>query len=499
MTNGTMMQYFHWYISPGDNLWIKVKEEAENLASLGINAIWLPPACKGKEGENTNGYDTYDLFDLGEFDQKGSVRTKYGTKQQYQDAVDTLQKNKVRVYADVILNHKGGADEIERIKVIRVDPDNRNHFISEPFDIDAYTKFTFPGRKGKYSEFIWNHTCFSGIDYAADLNEMAIFSIFNDYGFDWDEIIDDEKGNYDYLMFADIEFRNPAVREELKYWGEWYLQQVPVDGFRLDAVKHIPFHFYNEWLDHMRSIKADLFVVGEYWAPGELQLLLKYIEATGGRMSLFDSSLHNNLHDASKGGKDYDLTTILNESLVKEKPLLAVTVVDNHDTQPLQALEAPVEKWFKPHAYAIILLREGGYPCIFYPDLYGAHYTDKGRDGENYEIFLDKVDNIEKLLHARNKFAYGQQRDYFDHANCVGWTREGIPENVNSVCAVLLSNGDDGFKSMEVGRQHAGKIFCDYLENYPGQVTINEDGWGEFNVKAGSVTVWVLKEVMENS
>ena len=62
--------------------------------------------------------------------------------------------------------------------------------------------------------------------------------------------------------------------------------------------------------------------------------------------------------------------------------------MDNHDTQPLQALESPVEAWFKPLAYALILLRAEGYPCIFYPDYYGASYKDKGKDGNEYEIHL---------------------------------------------------------------------------------------------------------------
>lgn len=43
----------------------------------------------------------------------------------------------------------------------------------------------------------------------------------------------------------------------------------------------------------------------------------------------------------------------------------------NHDTQPYQALEAPIEPFFKPLAYALILLRYDGYPCLFYGDLYG--------------------------------------------------------------------------------------------------------------------------------
>jgi alpha-amylase len=494
MINRTMLQFFHWYNTTEDNLWKEVGMQSAYLTKLGIIAVWLPPAYKSANGGLSNGYDTYDLFDLGEFDQKGSVKTKFGTKEELKRAVETLHSHDIKVYMDIVLNHKGGADEMERIKVIRVDPEDRNKFIGDAFEIDAYTKFTFPGRQGKYSNFIWNHTCFSGTDYAADINESGIFSIINDFGADWEEVIDTEKGNYDYLMYDDIEFRNPAVREELKNWGSWFLEQIPFDGVRLDAVKHMSPKFFNEWLSHMRTIKTDLFAVGEYWAPGELPLLLKYLEATEGKMSLFDAALHHNFHNASNAGNTFDMRTIFDNSLLSATPALAVTVIDNHDTQPLQALEAPVEKWFKPLAYALILLREAGYPCVFYPDLYGAHYTDKGKDGSDQEIFLDKVENIEELLEARKKFAYGVQRDYFDHANCIGWTREGTDDMGSSGCAVLLSNGEEGVKSMEMGQQWAGKTFIDFLKKHPAEVKINVDGYGDFYCASGSVSVWIEKK-----
>lgn len=494
MTNGTMMQFFHWYNEPNGTLWKEVSQKSEELARLGINAVWLPPAYKSAAGAVSNGYDAYDIFDLGEFDQKESVRTKFGTKEEYQQAVNILHERGIRVYVDIVLNHKGGADETERIKVIRVDPEDRNKFIGEPFEIDAFTKFTFPGRKAKYSAFIWDHRCFSGTDYAADIKETGIFSIQNEYGSDWEEVVDTEKGNYDYLMYDDIEFRNPAVREELNHWGKWYLEQIPFDGVRLDAVKHMSPRFYNEWLDYMRSIKPDLFAVGEYWAPGELPLMLKYLEVTDGRMSLFDAVLQCHFHEASVAGNQYDISKIFNDTLLSANPSKAVLVVDNHDTQPLQSLESPVEKWFKPLAYALILLRAEGYPCVFYPDLYGAHYRDKGRDGSDQEIFLDKTDKIEELLTARRLFSYGNQRDYFDHAQCIGWTREGSPEVPGSACAVILSNGDEGFKSMIVGKEFSNKIFVDFLGNYPGEIHINEEGCGEFHVNGRSVSVWVLKK-----
>ncbi|MEO8962632.1 MAG: alpha-amylase [Ginsengibacter sp.] len=492
MQDGTMIQYFHWYLPNDGNLWKQIKEDAPHLKDLGFSTIWFPPAFKGANGGYGVGYGVYDLYDLGEFDQKGSVRTKYGTRQEYTAAIDAVHASGMRAMVDIVLNHKAGGDEKERIKVVKVDPENRDKVISTPFEIEAYTKFTFPGRQKKYSDFEWNYTCFTGVDYAADINETGIFRILNSYGDSWEKMISDEKGNYDYLMFNDIDFRNPAVLEELHRWGRWYWDQVHFDAVRLDAVKHITPSFYLDWLHKIRgSTKNEIFAVGEYWAPGQLNVLLEYIKETNNEMSLFDSSLHRNLHIASREGIRYDLRRIFDETLVKAFPEKAVTVVDNHDTQPLQALEAPVEAWFKPIAYALILLRDQGYPCVFYPDLYGAHYKDKGKDGNEYEIWLAKVDDLENLLHARGNYAFGVQRDYFDHANCIGWTREG--DNDHSGCAVVLSNGDSENKNMEIGRRYAGKKFIDMLGKIPDEVEINNDGWGNFFAPAGSVSVWIEK------
>ncbi len=498
MTNGTLIQFFHWYLPNNGNLWNQLKDNADYLASLGINAAWLPPAEKGVDGSWSVGYDVYDIYDLGEFDQKGSVRTKYGTKEQLIDAVKTVQSKGIKVYVDIVVNHMGGAVGKEKIKVRKVDPENRTRFISDEFEIEAYTRFSFPGRGNTYSDFQWDHHCFTGVDYAADTGENGIFLIMNEYE-GWEEMVDQEKGNYDYLMFTDIEFRNPAVREELKRWGKWYFETVGFDGVRLDAVKHIPPRWYREWLFYMRAeVKPDMFAVGEYWAPGNLPLLKKYLSAVEGNMNLFDAALHQNLHHASKTGKDFNMTTIFNSTLVKDAPTFAVTVVDNHDTQPLQSLEAPVEEWFKGIAYALILLREQGYPCVFYPDLYGAHYKDYGRDGNEYEIWLNKCEDLEKLLLARKNFAYGYQHDYFDHPNCVGWTRGGVDDNKNSGCAILISNSGDGFKKMGIGKKFTGKTFVDYLQKHKAEVKIDKEGCGVFEVVAGSVCVWVLKEALSN-
>ena len=86
----------------------------KKIKDAGIDALWLPPMCKGG-GDQDVGYGIYDLWDLGEFDQKGTVRTKYGTKKELLEAIDELHKNHIKVYADVVLNHKGNADFEEEL------------------------------------------------------------------------------------------------------------------------------------------------------------------------------------------------------------------------------------------------------------------------------------------------------------------------------------------------------------------------------------------------
>lgn len=237
--NGTMLQSFHWYTDGDSFLWKNIQETADYLKDIGITAVWLPPAYKCASGAYSVGYDPYDLFDLGEFNQKGSVPTKYGSKDDYLTAIKCLKENAIQVIVDVVLNHKAGGDELEEFQVVEVNTENRNEVLSEPFNIQSYTKFNFPERNRQYSEFIWDFTCFSGVEYAEGVDGEHIYRVLNEHSDDWDKLISDEKGNYDFLMSNDINFRNPNVVGELDYWGRWYYEQIGYNGVRLDAIKHI--------------------------------------------------------------------------------------------------------------------------------------------------------------------------------------------------------------------------------------------------------------------
>jgi alpha-amylase len=490
--NGTMFQWFHWYIPPDGNHWHRLQEEASKLAQVGITAVWLPPVCKGNAGGYDVGYGIYDLFDLGEFDQKGSIRTKYGTKDELLAAIREAKKQGLQIYADVVFNHKMGGDEPENVEAVPVSWDNRGQVVGDVRTIQAWTHFTFPGRGSQYSSMQWHWWHFDAVDHDGyNPSNHAIYR-FKDKQFD--SYVELEKGNYDYLMGCDLDMEQEEVQGELKYWGQWFIDTAAVDGFRFDALKHINAGFINEWLGHVKNhAQKELFALGEYWTPN-LDTLSWYIGQSGGQMHLFDVPLHYNFSVASRSGNSYDMRKILDHSLMQNLPLFAVTFVANHDSQPLQALESVVEPWFKPLAYAIILLREQGYPCIFYADYYGANYRDRGSDGNEYEIWMNSHQwLIDRFLLARKYYAYGPQYDYFDHPNTIGWTRLGNEQHPRSM-AVIMTNGSAGYKWMEVGKPNT--VFYDITEHIKEPIKTNEHGWGEFPCQAGSVSVWLEKQTL---
>ena len=480
-TNGTMMQYFEWYLHNDGNFWKQAAEQAASISRVGITAVWLPPAYKGQAGINDVGYGAYDLYDLGEFDQKGTVRTKYGTKDEYLAAIRAFHRASIDVYADMVFNHKMGADYPEMVDAYEVDPANRNRAESGDMKIEAWTGFNFPGRKDKYSDFHWDHTCFDGVDYDQRTKHSAIYEFENTH---FDQDVDRENGNYDYLMGADLAFTVPKVREELYRYGLWYLKTTDVDGFRLDAIKHISSDFFGEWLGKLRrETGKELFTVGEYW-QADLQTLAAYIDKVGGCMSLFDVPLHMHFFQACHSNGNYDMRQMFNGTLVQKDPTHAVTFVANHDTQKGQALQTVIENWFKPLAYAMILLRPQGYPCVFYGDYYGVAC-------QGVPPFRNVID---KLLLVRRDCVYGAFHDYADHPDILGWTLEGDDRHPGSGCAVLVDDGPGGEKCMYVGRNHAGEIFVDALGGRQEQIRIGDDGQAVFPVSGGNVSVWIRKD-----
>lgn len=262
-----MLQFFEWNSKGNDKKtwWQIFEEETPNLARMGFSHVWLPPPNKAmtKEGR---GYDAYDLWDLGEFNQKEGRATRWGTKEQLISACFTAKAHGLGIIVDAVLNHKLGADQTEVFPAVRVDPQNRNLELGPVEEIEGWTCFEFPGREGQYSEFKWTQQHFTGVDYDNRTRSNGIFKITGRGHEGWSKHVEKEFGNYDFLLGADIDHRHPEVQKDLLSWGTWILQTTGCNGMRFDAVKHFDYKFLLKFIHHSRECTKNLFIVSECWS-----------------------------------------------------------------------------------------------------------------------------------------------------------------------------------------------------------------------------------------
>ncbi|KAK4545322.1 hypothetical protein LTR36_003502 [Oleoguttula mirabilis] len=555
--NKTLFQTFEWHTpsqppppnethSPSSH-YARLTRVLPQLSSLGVTSIWLPPGCKANDPQG-NGYDCYDLWDLGEFDQKWARSTKWGSREELADLMGVARREGVECIWDAVLNHKTAGDATDESWAVEVDGEDRRVETSSPRKIEAWLKYEFPGRDRegmKYSKMRWRAEHFNGTDWDQRAEKNAIYKLVDDPatypkphqqpfssnsgmnrlarfagkvtgtpaqrpGKGWAEDVDDMHGNFDYLMFANVDYAHPDARKDVTRWGEWMVNDTGVDGFRLDAVQHFSFNFTREWMSNVHAASQrkrgrEAFVVGEIWT-GEVERITRWLDVVGQGAYAYDSPLLYNFsrisEDVRMGSKNADLRTILRDSLLEQRPQNAVTLVTNHDTQPGQSSYTPLNPQLKSIFYAFILLRQEGYPCVFWGDLYGtkgpkaeppACTAPDGRGGRR-SLLPD-------LVLARKLFAYGEQTDYTDAMSCIGWTRAGTPQKPG--CAVLISigpvadkQGKDSWTVKKMAAGQPGEVWVDVLGNEGGraEITIDEEGNGLFACKGMSAGVFVRQE-----
>jgi alpha-amylase len=549
--NGVMLQGFHWFMKSGSPgfpgsggrcLWEFLRDEADHYRAIGVDAVWIPPAYKPDAyRSNSVGYDVKDHFDLGEFPlpDNPTGATKYGRKEQLLQAVRALHgdgsRRRIQVYADVVLNHKAGGDEDDYWEAIRVTTSDRtverwgSGFEEGKIEIRSWTKFEHAERNGTYSRFQWRARHFDSVDTASRIRQRGqefndggkyIYRfLHNEAGFvPADKMLEEwcslEKGNYDYLTGCDMDYGRYDVREEMKYWGAWLAQELELDGVRLDAVKHISADYVREWLGHVRwNAGRPLFAVAEYISGGttELHGYLGRVSAHGEHpqpVTLFDFPLRFKLGEAGRLGDRYDLRELECGTLVAEQPALAVTFVENHDYEYGRELNSHVAEWFKPLAYAFILLRQGGYPCLFFPDYYGSEDWFEGstlwhrgqKPGREY---------LDLLLKLRKQFALGEERIYAG-PSATGWVRMGNVPGATGAMAVVLNTAYDAVQPVRMDTGRANRRFYhlatirwteggflvvrNRYDRYGDQaeaVWTDASGWGDFPADGGSAAIWI--------
>ena len=111
-----MMQVFYWDVPVDDQAkngtwWDHLSSLASELRAAGISSLWTPIPAKGNWGIYDSGYGIYDHYDLGNYEQKGTVETRYGSRAELEQMIGVMHQAGIKVYSDVVLNHLYGGDE----------------------------------------------------------------------------------------------------------------------------------------------------------------------------------------------------------------------------------------------------------------------------------------------------------------------------------------------------------------------------------------------------
>jgi alpha-amylase len=373
---GVIMQAFYWDCpkleSKEFQWWNSVSGKISQLSNAGFTALWLPPATKGANlfGDMSMGYDPYDFYDLGEFDQRGSIPTWFGTRAELEALIKTAHSHNMQVYADMVLNHTNGADEEE------INP------------LDGKKRWTkYNPASNKFSR---DWTCY----------HPSNFERWDDEAFE---------------DMPDLCHRNPDVYKSLLEYARWLIEDIGFDGFRYDFVKG-----YGLWLIYAiierlykkeGNNKYSPFGVGEYWSDDAsiTKWLREVNKFSDNPITAFDFGLRDRLKSLCDQ-YGFSLQTLMQKGtfLADGFSNWAVTFVENHDI----VRKNPIIN-DKILAYAYILTHEG-YPCVFWQDYYNWNLADEG--GKN---------GIAALVQAHEKYAGGATTVLYCDDNLYIMQRQG--------------------------------------------------------------------------
>ncbi|WP_462266883.1 alpha-amylase domain-containing protein [Mucilaginibacter sp.] len=325
-----LMQAFYWDVPMGGTWWQTIQSKVSSWNTAGVTAIWLPPASKGASGGYSMGYDPFDYFDFGDYNQMGTTETRFGSKAELLACISAAHNSGLKVYADIVMNHNyggsaqnnpntGGATNTSFIPASNIFPRGYNDFHPSSYE---------------------------------------------------------QKDSGTWSNYPDLCLANPYVQGGL--WSntnsvaKYYKNTLGFDGWRFDWIDG-----YNPAYVKNFVTAAPGFAVTEYWGPSggtNVTELQSAITASGA--SSFDFPCLQAMKNAFTNNNLNLLSTT--SMLCKTNPAKAVTFVTNHDVNYI-----PDNR--KLQAYAFIMAHEGT-PCLFYPDY--ESLLDKGK--MNTLIWINK-------------------------------------------------------------------------------------------------------------
>ena len=306
------------------------------LQDLGIEGIWLMLIGPSPSYHK---YDVTDYYD---------IHPDYGTLDDFKNFVAEAHSRDIRIVMDLVINHCSS---------------------EHPWFVDAVSS-----KDSKYRDYyVW-----ANIDSIRDDIAKKVITLDSDNITQWHQAEGNDEYYYGFFNggMPDLNYDNPELRKEVIEIGRFWLEEVGVDGFRLDAAKHI---FPDEratdnhawWLEFgnaMKQIKADVYLVGEVW--GNAELVGPYLKGLPSMFNFdFQAGIDSILRYEKNDGFVENLVATRNTYQQIQNGYLDATFINNHDKDRL--IDKFDGNMAKNELSAAILLTLPGVPYIYYGDEIG--------------------------------------------------------------------------------------------------------------------------------
>ncbi|HEB60864.1 MAG TPA: hypothetical protein ENJ06_03470, partial [Phycisphaeraceae bacterium] len=488
----TMLQIF-------ETPWNVIEHRVPDAWIIGYDELWVPPPGQAEFAGGSVGYDVYDRFDLGSPGQN----TRYGTLDFATSLTAAVEQSGLFIYADTVLNHNAFADlytpdfpesggypgfvlswpgypfgdfhdywaggtQQERVAgLIDIAQEVDIELIRNPVDPDDPANIP-PGTAS------WNGR-------TANLPDPLNAALYPDLDLPGETYTNPVTGN----TFTRYPFNinNPLAGDPvpenvtglLLRYGQWLTEVIGFDGYRVDAAKHIPTWFFDDFWDDAVHATGRIALDGERLTPfsfgeildGSHAALLPYIRKNdfSNRDALdfpLFFPLRDNLTFVSSINSWYDIKDhsidVADDGFVNGS--IGVKFVHSHDNGGAQLDNV---------AFAYTLLLPGRTVVYINGEQYGpaGDFPRPGRGDALGGVFGDTLTTLVGLAHSHGR-GYFFERWIDQHTY--------VYERDNSLLVGLSSDNSDGYSTVTVDSNFEPGAKLVELTGHAGDAVIDPSG-----------------------
>lgn len=309
---------------------------------LGVNAIWLMPI---HPSPNNHGYDVLDYF---------AVNPEYGTLDDVKTLIAEAKKRGIRIILDLVINHASNRHPYFLESASGPNSPKRDWFIWS--DRILHTR----GPWGQSR--VWHPL--------GENNNNFYYGVFN-------------------FLMPDWNHRNPNVTKMFQDIMRFWIRDVGVAGFRLDAVRYLiedgnrladstaNVDYLKNFLTFIKGLNREAYMVGEVWSGTEITSA--YVPNSVDQVFSFDTqaAIVGSLKMENKEELEFALYNVM-----QYLPLgTAAFFLSNHDMDRIMSqIGADFQK---AKLAAALLMTMPGTPYIYYGEEIGQQGVKAGTD-ENW-------------------------------------------------------------------------------------------------------------------